>query len=131
MKTYQHCYGTALALACALFVSAAWPLPGKANEEAANANAQAAGERAHFARKFCGASDERIGAYKERLRKVLHDASNFDLQWQTGWHRGEKQDIQLNAMRLNDPKEFAYTVKTSCERIKWMATNAVRGHAGK
>jgi hypothetical protein len=38
-----------LPVASVLLLSVAWPLPGVANEETANANAQAAGERAHFA----------------------------------------------------------------------------------
>lgn len=131
MRTYQYFYRMALPLACAVLVSAEWPLSGRANEDAANADAQTAGERAHFAQQYCGTAPERIDTYKERIRKVLHDASNFDLQWQTGWHRGEKQDIQLNALRLNDPQKFASTVKTSCERLKWMAENAARRRARK
>lgn len=126
MRKWQYCYRMLLPVASVLLLSVAWPLTAVANEETANANARAAGERAQFAQTYCGASPERIGTYKERLRKTLHDASNFDLQWQTGWRRGEKRGIQMNAMRLHDPEEFASRVKTDCERIKWMAQNALR-----
>lgn len=131
MRKWQYCYRMLLLVASVLLLSVAWPLPGVANEETANANAQAAGERAHFAQEFCGISPERIGAYKERLRKVLHDASNFDLQWQTGWRRGEKEGIQMNAMRLHDPAEFKSRVKADCERLRWMAQNALRARPQK
>jgi hypothetical protein len=62
---------------------------------------------------------------------VLHDASNFDLQWQTGWRRGEKEGIQMNAMRLHDPAEFKSRVKADCERLRWMAQNALRARPQK
>lgn len=131
MRKSQYCYRMVLAVASVLLLSMTWPLPGMANEETANANAQAAGERAHFAGQFCRVSPERIVAYKERLRKVLRDASSFDTQWQTGWRRGEKEGIQMNAMQLHDPEEFASRVKADCERLKWMAHNALRARPQK
>jgi hypothetical protein len=131
MRKWQYCYRILSPVAAVLLLSMVWPQPGVANEDTANANARAAGERAHYAQTYCGTSPERIGAYKERLRHVLVDAGNFDLQWDTGWRRGEKEGIQMNAMRLHDPKEFASRVKTDCERIKWMAQNAVRARPQK
>ncbi|PRX29549.1 hypothetical protein B0G75_10839 [Paraburkholderia sp. BL18I3N2] len=126
MRQRQYCYRMLLAVTSVLLLSVAWPPSGVADEETANDNAQTAGQRAYFAQTYCGISPARVGAYKERLRKVLHDASNFDLQWQTGWRRGEKDGIQMDALRLNDPQEFASRVKADCERLKWMAQNAVR-----
>ena len=126
MRQWQYCYRMLLAVTSVLLLSVAWPLSGVADEETANDNAQTAGQRAYFAQTYCGISPARVGAYKERLRKVLHDASNFDLQWQTGWRRGEKDGIQMDALRLNDPQEFASRVTADCERLKWMAQNAVR-----
>jgi hypothetical protein len=34
--------------------------------------------------------------------------------------------IQLRSLRLNSPAESALRVKTSCERIKWQAGDALR-----
>jgi hypothetical protein len=93
--------------------------------------AETAGERASFAQAFCDVSPERVGAYKERLRKVLTDPTNFDQHWDTGWHRAETTNSQMNALRERDPKEFAARIKVNCERLKWMAGNALRPPAQK
>ncbi|WP_144144781.1 hypothetical protein [Paraburkholderia sp. BCC1884] len=105
--------------------------PAAASEESADANAETAGERAHFAQMHCDVKPERIGGYKERLRHVLHDASDFDRSWQTGWSRGEKQDMRLDSLRRSDPEEYAARVKASCERLKWLAKNSLRARPPK
>lgn len=134
MKNVQYCYGVPVvrvAVASVLLLSAALPMSAVASEDAANAKAEAAGERAHFAQEFCQVSPERVGAYKERLRKVLHEASDFDRRWQVGWRHAEKDNSQMNALRDRDPTEFAARVKVNCERLKWMTENSLRVPAQK
>jgi hypothetical protein len=131
MKNVQYCYRVLVAVASVLLLSMALPVSSVASDDAADAKAQAAGERAHFAQEFCQVSPERVGAYKERLRKVLHEVSDFDRHWQVGWRRAEKDNSQMSALRDRDPTEFAARVKANCERLKWMTENSLRAPARK
>ncbi|MFL9868656.1 hypothetical protein PQR67_31180 [Paraburkholderia fungorum] len=105
------------------------PRPALASEDSANASAEAAGQRARFDQEFCGVSMHDVAAYKEKLRKVLADASQFDMRWQAGWRRGDSDAIQMRSLQLNSPSEFAVRVKGNCERIKWQADNSLRVRA--
>lgn len=126
MKNVQYCYRVLFAAAFVLLLSTVMPASALADQDAANDKAQAAGERAHFAQAFCQVPPERVAAYRQRLRKVLHDASDFDRYWQVGWRRAEKDDSQMSALRDRDPAEFAARIKVNCERLKWMAQNSLR-----
>jgi hypothetical protein len=130
MKNLSYRYRPFCAALCLSVLSLAAPLASRASEDA-NMRVETAGERASFAQAFCDVSPERVGAYKERLRKVLTDASDFDQHWDTGWHRAESSNRQMNALRERDPKEFAARIKVNCERLKWMAGNALRPSARK
>ncbi|MFM0012777.1 hypothetical protein PQR46_07680 [Paraburkholderia sediminicola] len=119
----------ALAPVVALLLSLlllAQPRPVLATEDSANASAEAAGQRARFAREFCGGSEQDVVEYKEKLRKVLTEASQFDTRWQAGWQRGDSDAIQMHSLQLNSPSEFAVRVKSNCDRIKWQADNLLR-----
>jgi hypothetical protein len=100
-----------------------------ASEESANASTEAAGQRARFMQDFCGTSPEAIAQYKEKLAKVLTEASDFDTRWQSGWRLGERDALQLRALQLNSPAEFATRVKNNCERVRWQAANSLRPRA--
>jgi hypothetical protein len=127
MKNVPYCYRVRVAIAAGLLLSlASFPVSGVTIENAANTKAETAGERAYFAQEFCKVSAGRVSAYKERLRKALHDADNFDLRWQAGWRRAENGNIQMSSLRERDPAEFAARVKVNCERLKWMAQNSLR-----
>ncbi|APA85668.1 hypothetical protein BJG93_09900 [Paraburkholderia sprentiae WSM5005] len=128
MKNLSYCYRPLCAALCLSMLSLA-PLASGASD--ADMSAQAAGERASFAQAFCGVSPARIGAYKERLRKVLTGAADFDQRWDAGWQRADKTNSQMNALRERDPQEFAARIKINCERLKWMAGNALRSPARK
>ncbi|MEX3809412.1 hypothetical protein AB3X96_03915 [Paraburkholderia sp. BR13439] len=129
MKNPSYRYRPLCAALCLSMLSLAAPLASDASD--ANMSAETAGERARFAQAFCGVSPERIGAYKERLRKVLTGATDFDQHWDAGWHRADDTNSQMNALRERDPKEFAARIKVDCERLKWMAGNALRPPAQK
>ncbi|NPT60528.1 hypothetical protein GNZ13_39750 [Paraburkholderia sp. 5N] len=109
----------------------AQPRPALASEDSANDNAEAAGQRARFAQEFCGGSAQDVAEYKEKLRKVLTEASQFDTRWQAGWQSGDRDAIQMRSLQLNSPSEFAERVKGNCERIKWQADNALRARPPK
>lgn len=119
----------ALALLLVSLLLLAAPRPALASEDSANASAEAAGQRARFDQEFCGVSEQDVAAYKEKLRKVLTDASQFDTRWQMGWRRGDSDTIQMRSLQLNAPSEFAVRVKSNCERIKWQADNSLRVRA--
>ncbi|WP_120295004.1 hypothetical protein [Paraburkholderia sp. BL23I1N1] len=104
----------------------AQPRPALASEDSANARAEAAGQRAHFVREFCGESAQDVEQYKEKLRTIFAEASQFDSRWQAGWRRGDSDAIQMRSLQLNSPPEFAARVKSNCERIKWQADNSLR-----
>jgi hypothetical protein len=132
MKHVPYCYGGRVAVAFGLLFSlASFHVSSMATEDAANTKAETAGERAHFAQEFCEVPAERVGAYKERLRKALHGADNFDLRWQAGWRRAENGNSQMRSLRERDSEEFAARVKVNCERLKWMAQNSLRPPARK
>ncbi|NPT69102.1 hypothetical protein GS910_33450 [Paraburkholderia sp. RL16-012-BIC-B] len=97
-----------------------------ASEDSANGSAEAAGQRARFAKEFCGGSEQDVVEYKEKLRKVLTEASQFDTRWQAGWQRGDSDAIQMRSLQLNAPSEFETRVKGNCDRIKWQADNLLR-----
>jgi hypothetical protein len=109
----------------------AQPRPVLASEDSANGSAEAAGQRARFAKEFCGGSEQDVVEYKEKLRKVLTEASQFDTRWQAGWQRGDSDAIQMRALQLNSPSEFAVRVKSNCDRIKWQADNLLRARPPK
>jgi hypothetical protein len=124
----------ALAPMLALFLSLlllAQPRPALASEDGANASAEAAGQRARFAQEFCGESAQNVTQYKEKLAKILVEASQFDTRWQMGWRRGDSDAIQMRSLQLNAPSEFAARVKANCERIKWQADNSLRARLPK
>jgi hypothetical protein len=126
----QSCRRPLLALALLLsLLLLAQPRPASASEDSANASAEAAGQRARFDQEFCGVSAQEVAEYKEKLRKVLTEASQFDTRWQSGWRRGDSDTIQMRSLQLNTPAEFAARVKSNCERIKWQANNALRVRA--
>lgn len=102
------------------------PRPVLASEDSDNASAEAAGQRASFAKKFCGESEQEVADYKDKLRKVLTEASQFDTRWQAGWQRGDSDAIQMRSFQLSSPSEFAARVKSNCELIKWQADNLLR-----
>jgi hypothetical protein len=106
-------------------------LPALASEDGANASAEAAGQRARFAQEFCGESAQNVAQYKDKLKTVLTEASQFDTRWQTGWRRGDGDAIQMRSLQLNSPSEFAARVKGNCERIKWQADNSLRARPPK
>jgi hypothetical protein len=130
MKNLSYRYRTFCAALCLSMLSLAAPLASRAAGDP-NMRAETAGERASFAQAFCNVSPEQVGAYKERLRKMLTDASNFDQHWDTGWHRAESTNNQMSALRDRDPQEFAARIKVNCERLKWMAGNALHPSAQK
>ncbi|CAB3809583.1 hypothetical protein [Paraburkholderia fynbosensis] len=107
----------------ALFVYS--PTLANASEDPSNANAEVAGQRAHFAREFCSVPAEQIEQYKLEF-KGRSEASDFELWWARGWHNEVSQAVQLRAMRDSNPKEYALRVKGSCARLKWQAKNALR-----
>jgi hypothetical protein len=109
-----------------VLVLLAQPRLASASEDGANGSAEAAGQRARFAKEFCGGSAQDVAEYKEKLRKVLTEASQFDTRWQTGWRRGDSDAIQMRSLQLSSPSEFAVRVKGNCERIKWQADNSLR-----
>lgn len=132
----QSRYHALLALApiLALLLSLlllAHPRPVFASEDSDNASAEAAGQRARFAREFCGGSEQDVVEYKEKLRKILTEASQFDTRWQAGWQRGDSDAIQMRSLKLNSPPEFAVRVKSNCDRIKWQADNLLRARPPK
>ncbi|MCC8391829.1 hypothetical protein LJ656_04440 [Paraburkholderia sp. MMS20-SJTR3] len=131
MKKLPNCRRPLCAAVLLSVLSLAVPLTGHAGEEDANLRVETAGERASFAQTFCQVSPERIGAYKERLRTRLTDATHFDQHWDTGWRRAENTNRQMSALRERDPAEFASRIKVNCERLKWMAQNALRPPARK
>lgn len=114
-----------------LMLSVALARPARASEDTANANAEVAGERAHFAEAFCGTSPARISLFKERIKAKLSEATDFDHRWQTGWKRGEDNAHQMSALRLSNPEEFASQVKGDCNRLKWVVQNSMRKHPEK
>jgi hypothetical protein len=123
----RSCYRALLALAPLLVVVLlAQPQVASATEDGANASAEAAGQRARFDQEFCGGTAQDVAAYKEKLRKVLTEASQFDTRWQAGWQRGDSDAIQMRSLQLSSPAEFAVRVKGNCERIKWQADNLLR-----
>jgi hypothetical protein len=123
----RSCYRALLALAPLLvFALLAQPRLASASEDGANGSAEAAGQRARFAQEFCGDAAQDVTAYKEKLRKVLTEASQFDARWQAGWQRGDSDAIQMRSLQLSSPEEFAVRVKGNCERIKWQADNLLR-----
>ena len=105
--------------------------PVLASEDSANGSAEAAGQRARFAKEFCGGSEQDVVEYKEKLRKVLTEATQFDTRWQAGWQRGDSDAIQMRALQLNSPSEFAVRVKSNCDRIKWQGDNLLRARPPK
>ncbi|PQV49220.1 hypothetical protein B0G83_107165 [Paraburkholderia sp. BL21I4N1] len=107
------------------------PPPALASEEGANASSEAAGQRARFLQDFCGASPEDIAQYKEKLGKILTEASDFEARWQNGWRLGERDALRLRALQLNSPAEFATRVKSNCERVRWQAKNSLRPRVPK
>lgn len=132
----RSCYHVLLALApvLALLLSLlllAQPRSVLASEDSANASAEAAGQRARFATELCGVSAQDTDEYKEKLRKLLTDASQFDTRWQAGWRRGDSDAMQMRSLQLNSPEEFAARVKSNCERIKWQADNLLHAHTPK
>jgi hypothetical protein len=124
MKNLSYRYRALCAALSLSMLSLAAPLTSRASDD--NMRAETGGERASFAQAFCDVSPERVSAYKERLRKVLTDANDFDQRWDTGWHRAENSNGQMSALRERDPKEFAARIKVNCERLKWMAGKALR-----
>jgi hypothetical protein len=94
-------------------------------EESANVSARVAGERAHFANEFCGASPELIASYRRKAKAALPDASDFERQWNRGWTQEANKYIQYRAARATDPKEFSIQVKADCARLERQARNAV------
>ncbi len=136
MYKNRSCHHALLAVApmLALFLSLlllAQPRPALASEDGANASAEAAGQRARFAQEFCGESAQNVAQYKDKLKTVLTEASQFDTRWQTGWRRGDGDAIQMRSLQLNSPSEFAARVKGNCERIKWQADNSLRARPPK
>lgn len=123
------CYHTLLTAAPLLLVLLTQLRPALASEDSANASAEAAGERAHFVLAFCGGSAQDVTEYKEKLRKVLTEASQFETRWQAGWRRGDNDAIQMRSLQLNSPADFAARVKGNCERTKWQADNSLRPRA--
>jgi len=115
----------------ALILALSVARPAFADEDTENANAEAAGQRAHFVREFCGQTADDVARYKEQLRAVLTQASQFDLRWQTGWRRGDNDAIQMRSLRLNSPEDFKVRVKANCSRIKWQAVNSLRARPDK
>lgn len=131
MKNVPYCYRVLVAMGSVLLLSTALPALRLASDDAASAKVETGGERAHFAQDFCQVTPERVGAYKERLRKMLPDVSDFDHRWERGWRRAAKDNSQMSALRDRDPAEFASRVKVNCERLKWMAENSLRSPARK
>ncbi|MFM0731124.1 hypothetical protein PQQ52_11610 [Paraburkholderia sediminicola] len=127
MYNSRSCYRALLGLAPLLvWVLLAQPRLASASEDGANASAEAAGQRARFDQEFCGGTAQDVAAYKEKLRKVLAEASQFDTRWQAGWQRGDSDAIQMRSLQLSSPAEFAVRVKGNCDRIKWQADNLLR-----
>lgn len=120
-----------LAAAMVLLIAVASAGSAFASDESENDNAEVAGLRAHFAQEFCGTSPERIGHYKERLRKASPDATEFERRWQAGWHREEDDVYQMRALRGNDPAGFAARVKRDCSLLKWQAENSVKARPAR
>ncbi|WP_144148812.1 hypothetical protein [Paraburkholderia sp. BCC1884] len=106
---------------CAFFTA-----PAGAREGIDNANAKAAGQRAHFAHEFCGVSAERIENYRLKFKATLRASTDFDVWWKRGWHSEVAQTTQLRAMQAGNPKEYAARVRSDCARLKWQANNALR-----
>ncbi|SMG44381.1 hypothetical protein [Paraburkholderia susongensis] len=131
MKKLRDCAGTLFVAAAVVTLSLAVPAAGRASEERDDMKAEAAGERANFAQAFCQVSPERIDAYKEKLRKTLREATDFEQRWQTGWRRAENNNSRMNGLRERDPDEFKARVKVNCERLKWLAENSLRAPARK
>jgi hypothetical protein len=131
MKLEQHGYSLMSAAALVISLTLVLPMSNAAAGEAADAKAETAGERAHFAQEFCAVSLERIGGYKERLRTTLNATGDFDRNWQIGWKRAESGIRQMNALRDRDPQDFAQRVKVNCARLKWMAENSLRAQTPK
>ncbi|MFM0736025.1 hypothetical protein PQQ51_02110 [Paraburkholderia xenovorans] len=115
----------------ALILTLAVACPALGDEDSDNANAEAAGQRAHFVREFCGQTADDVAQYKEQLRGVLTQASQFDLRWQAGWRRGDNDAIQMRSLRLSSPEDFKVRVKNNCSRIKWQAANSLRPRPDK
>ncbi|CAE6721466.1 hypothetical protein [Paraburkholderia haematera] len=107
------------------------PRPALASEDSANASAEVAGQRARFDQELCGESAQDVANYKEKLRNVLTEASQFDTRWQAGWQRGNSDVTQMRSLRLNSPSEFAARLKGNCDRIKWQADNLLRARPQK
>lgn len=130
-RPYCYCRRTIFAVTSALFLSMMLPVAGALGAEAADAKAEAAGERAHFAQAFCQVSPERVAAYKARLKDRLSDAHDFDRHWQLGWTRADRQVRDMSSLRDSNPEEFASRIKVNCERLKWMAENSLRARPQK
>ncbi|WP_186310702.1 hypothetical protein [Paraburkholderia sp. BCC1886] len=120
----------AILLALSLALSAL-PRLAIADADSADATALAAGQEAHFAQAFCGNTAQQTAQYKEQLRHVLTDASAFDANWQGGWDHSNDDIIQMRALRLSSPGDYAARVKTNCERAKWQSSNSLRPHPPK
>lgn len=131
VKIAQYGCSVMLAVALGLSLSMVLHISSAAADEDPDIKAETAGGRAHFAQAFCAVSPERIAGYKVRLRKSLHADSDFDRHWQMGWTRAEAGIGQMNSLRDRDPKEFAERIKVNCERLKWMAENALRAPPAK
>jgi hypothetical protein len=131
VKIAQYRWSVMHAVALGLSLSMVLPLSSAAADEDADLKTETAGGRAHFAQELCAVSPERIAGYKTRLRKSLHADSDFDRHWQMGWTQAESAIGQMNSLRDRDPKEFAGRIKVNCERLKWMAENALRSPPAK
>jgi hypothetical protein len=126
-------YGCSVMLAVVFGLSLSWALPlsSAIADEAPDLKAETAGGRAHFAQALCGVSPAPIDQYKVRLKKSLHADNDFDRHWQKGWSRAESGIGQMNSLRARDPEEFAQRIKANCQRLKWMAKNALRAPAAE
>ncbi|WJF89422.1 hypothetical protein QS306_09850 [Paraburkholderia bonniea] len=102
-----------------------------ASDERTSQTVEVAGERAHFAQEFCGFAPEQVASYRERLKTALTGVDDFDERWQVGWRREEDGAIQMQALRLSDPEDFAARLKGDCRRVKWQADNLLRTHQAK
>lgn len=131
MQKRWDCSGVLCVAVSVLTLSLAVPVAGRASEEGDNMKVETAGGRANFAQTFCQISPQRVDAYKEKLRKMLREADNFDQHWQTGWQRAQSNIGRMNGLRERDPQEFDARIKVNCERLKWLAGNSLRASAQK
>jgi hypothetical protein len=77
-----HRYGRRVVMVSVLFLSTARTVSSMASEDAATAKVETESERAHLAQKSRLVSPERVGGYKQRLRKMLPEGGDFDRYWQ-------------------------------------------------